>query len=266
MNININGAITDITLENEKTVGDIVAGISDWLAGSGFVIYALEIDNKDAGAMLDEAFKLKLEELNSINIKTRTQAELCVEALVEAKTLIEEGAFPKWQESASASFLRDIEPELYAAVEDIFTGKAENQLDAIIEEREQELRNPAHEFLKIETQVQDLIARLTDLALDIQMGKDRQAAQTVQIFAGLCAKIFRLIPLLRLSGIEFEKINLAPGFFEDLYSSFRDFLSAYEASDTVLSGDLAEYEIAPRLGELYSSLRNASSNYTGQQA
>jgi len=257
MEITINGADAGIILENEKTVGDVVAGVSDWLAGSGLVIDALEIDGRDVCAELEGAFKTGLDKTGAINIKTCAQAELCIEALAGADRMVKEGRFREWEAGPSASFLRDREPELYRIAEDTFAGKTENRLEALMEERREELFNPAGEFLRIEDDVKAMVARLTDLALDVQMGKDARAAQTVQLFAGLSLKILRLIPLLRLAGIEFEDIKPGENFFESLHTALKDFLDAYKASDTVLSGDLAEYEIAPRLEELYSALKNS---------
>jgi hypothetical protein len=44
---------------------------------------------------------------------------------------------------------------------------------------------------------------------------------------------------------------------EEFAGVLKEFLSAYETRDSVLIGDLAEYEVSPRLAELYGRLSAA---------
>ena len=46
-------------------------------------------------------------------------------------------------------------------------------------------------------------------------------------------------------------------FFAEFNNTLRNLLDAYEQRDTVLVGDIAEYEIAPKLRNLYDALVNA---------
>ena len=90
MEISINGKPADITLENEKTVGELLSGIQQWLDGSGFSLSGLEIDGKNYGSLsLDNALTLPLEGLSLINIKTSAWAELFLEALTIARNDLE---------------------------------------------------------------------------------------------------------------------------------------------------------------------------------
>ncbi|MDR2864242.1 MAG: hypothetical protein LBV68_01365 [Spirochaetaceae bacterium] len=266
MFITINEKPIDITIENEKTVGELVAGIDLWLAGSGFVICALVVNDKASGASaLDNALTQSLNEVSSIDIKTQAAAEICVDALLLTREMLEKWAVSdngekaaielKWSASPAASFFQNREPEIYLHIKDIFTGKNENTLEPFLSERTRELDDPIKEFLGIEERVDDTAARLSDFALDLQTGKEPHAAETVKIFSVLSAKLFRLIPLLRSSGIDFETVPLEKNFFENLNLTLKEFLAVYEAQDTVLSGDLAEYEMAPRLHDLYDAVQ-----------
>jgi hypothetical protein len=104
--------------------------------------------------------------------------------------------------------------------------------------------------------VSGLIQRLEDLPLDIQTGKDGRAAETVSLFSTIAEKLFRLLLQLKSQG---ETENLpAQDFLEEFGTALKELLAAYEAKDSVLIGDLAEYELAPRLGSFYASLKAAA--------
>jgi hypothetical protein len=265
MNISINGKPADITLDDEKTVGDLVAGLSDWLLGSGFVLSSVDVDGKTASVSgIEELLSINISDARSVNIKAQASAELCIDALVVSAGMLgrcetapeeKEAAADKWRKGPAASFLKTREPELYETIEKILAGECSNSVEALLAERERELTEPVKEFLNAENTVGALVERLGDLALDGQTGKEARAAETVRLFSTLTVKLFRLIPLLRSSGIEFEQLNLDENFFEEFDSALKEFLAAYENNDTVLSGDLAEYEIAPRLNDLYAAVK-----------
>jgi hypothetical protein len=274
MDITINGSPIDIILDDEKTVGDLVAGLCDWLLGSGLFVGSVEVDGKTTPASgVAELLSVNLSDARSVNINTVAAAELCVEALTVSAVIIarceaapaeKDALVAKWREGPSVSFLKTYEPEVYELIEKILAGEYPGTIESVLAERERELSAPVKEFLDAENAVAALVGRLGDLALDTQTGKEARAAETVRMFSILTSKLFRLIPLLRSSGIEFEKLSLDEKFFEEFDSALKEFLAAYENSDTVLSGDLAEYEIAPRLNDLYAAVKNKTEqSYTG---
>ena len=57
MQIRINDRIADVTLENEKTVGEIIANIEQWLASGGHRLSGISIDgNSVHPSGLDDFF------------------------------------------------------------------------------------------------------------------------------------------------------------------------------------------------------------------
>lgn len=94
--------------------------------------------------------------------------------------------------------------------------------------------------------------------MDTQTGKDSRAHETIELFSSTLEKLVRLIPLLRLRGVDVELFTLGDSqfkaFMEELDLALRELLAAYEAKDTVLVGDLTEYELAPRLRTLHAAL------------
>ena len=65
--------------------------------------------------------------------------------------------------------------------------------------------------------------------------------------------------MLKIEGFFPENITIegAPvvDYIGEFDSTLRDLIRAYEERDTVLVGDLAEYELAPRLLKFYSAIK-----------
>ncbi|MDR2049970.1 MAG: hypothetical protein LBP69_11005 [Treponema sp.] len=266
--ITINGKTAGITLEAEKTLGELLSGLDSWLEGSGQYLSGIEVDGKTYGSsLLEKAFDLSLDGISRLDIKTSSWAELMLEALFGVKNDLEsyeknppgssaadagfEGA-AVWQEGHAALFLKNNAVDIYHLTLQILDGKIlpEKALP-LITERIRELRDPASEIKASLPAITEISKRLEDLPLDVQTGKDARAAETIALFSGVTEKLFRLLHILRRGGIAVESIN---GFLDEFGSAVKELHSAYTNKDTVLVGDLAEYELAPRLLEFSSLL------------
>jgi hypothetical protein len=132
-------------------------------------------------------------------------------------------------------------------------------LSVLAEERLRELADPGQEILNAETLVSETAGRMEDLPLDIQTGKDARAAETMQLFSRMGEKLFRILSILKLSRPPMEDFAVdglpVRDFMEDFSAALGELGAAYENRDAVLVGDLAEYEMAPRLLKLYSALK-----------
>ena len=285
MEIKINGKAADITLESEKTVVEVLAGIQQWLEGAGLYVSGLEIDgtNYDAGS-LDSAFETALENINSIDIKTSGWPELKREALNSLKQELELYRSPvsaeeqknhalNWFQSASALFLKDHGPDIYEMASNTF-GK--NRIDtvhepfsadigiALVAERIREIEEPFGEMNSLKPLTEEIAKALEELPLDMQTGKDSRAAETINLFSSLVEKIFRLIFLFKYYKTDIETIRVSSvngtetvslkDYITEFSTALKELISAYENKDTILVGDLAEYELAPRLRSLTSVL------------
>jgi len=114
------------------------------------------------------------------------------------------------------------------------------------------VHEPEKELERLHSPIEEICSKLVDLSLDIQTGKDRNAAETIQYFTGIAEKIFRIFKQLVIQGFitDTTVIELLNNFAETV----KELLEAYERQDSVLIGDLAEYEIAPRLKVLYTTI------------
>jgi hypothetical protein len=272
MKITIDGKAADIALENEKSLGDILGGIGEWLAGSGYSLSGLRVNGEalDAGA-LNGAFGMAPEAIETLDIRTSGLPVLMAEALVALRQALgdyENASFEerrrlekRWAESPAASFLGEHIPDIASLAAGTFRGEAPAPaaLDSLLEERLRELRDPPLELEGLGALVESTAQRLEDLPLDIQTGKDGRAAETVRLFSSLTEKLFRLFSLLKLEGFINDAFPIGGmpfgAFIDDFGAALKELLAAYELKDAVLVGDLAEYELAPRLRSFYEGIK-----------
>jgi ribosome-associated translation inhibitor RaiA len=272
MEIRINGQAADITPESEKTVGEILASLDMWLTDLGHSISGLSIDGKAADTTrMDEIFSMETSGVKVLDIYTSSTAQLSAAALLNLLGDIDEFEELKfedksnfvnsWKQRAQANFIKENMPELYSIYIDLFSkgGVSCQTLRSITEERLREVRHPVDEFSKIEALVNETCVRLVDLPLDIQTGKDGRAAQTIQIFSGITEKILRITKQLNLQGyLDKSDEKTLTKLINDFSGMLRELLDAYERRDSVLVGDLSEYEAAPKLQELFASILKKS--------
>jgi hypothetical protein len=270
MNISINGKAADITLEKEKTLGEVLAGLECWIRDSGQRLSGLEVDGEKVDSLsLESFFEREVEGIGALNLSTSSWAALAAEALDylcgEAEKFrdcsFEERAALKhnWEQSPGAGFLSEYMRDLYVLAEETFSGQGMDprELQKIIRERLREIEDPRRESAVSAPLVEAAAARLEELPLDIQTGKDGRAAETVQLFSTIAGKLLRILGLLKLEGYSPETLTIegVPVFeyVGEFESVLKDLAAAYEAKDAVLVGDLAEYELAPRLLKLHSA-------------
>ena len=261
MEIRINGTAADITLEDEQTVGEVVAGLERWLQGAGVRLCGLEIDGELVGAdAVPAVFARDIADIRLFEVKTNTRTQLLEEALEDARALLqtlhaaapaERGALLKnWEGSAAAGFLASETPELSGMlVKQAVT--APEALGALIDERLRELRSPHEELAALASVVSAVAGRLEELPLDMQTGKDARAAETAALFSTTAEKLFRLTGLLQSQD---ESLGALSSRMDEFGAAVRELLEAYKLKDTVLIGDLAEYELAPRLRAFYDAV------------
>ena len=272
MEISINGKPADIIIETEKNIAELLAGLEQWLEGSGSRLSGLTINGTEINASrLPAAMEKELANINTLDIRISTWDELAMEALdclqeycsryagssFEDRRQIREG----WEKSAAGTFLS-------AEIRDIFDlscltfsgeGISAADLNRLAEERQNELADPAGEIIGMEKPVSEITGRMIDLPLDIQTGKDSRAAETIRLFSGMGEKIFRILQIQGRQGNKLDLLQIEGSgiktFLDDFSSALRELAAAYGNQDAVLVGDLAEYELAPRLSKLFTALK-----------
>jgi molybdopterin converting factor small subunit len=281
MEIKINGNTADITLDNEKTVGEIIASLEQWLANSGHRLSGLSIDGQNADVLkIDDFFVRDIDTINTIDIYTSSLSQLTAESMAalyddaqKFKTLgFEEKKFffNDWKNSPQAAFTNEQMPELYSLFVNSFSGGDINPetLISITEERIREINDPVLEFSNLQKITEETCSRLNDLALDIQTGKDLHAAQTIQIFSSVSEKILRVLRQIDIQGYLSQKANddkSVDALITEFGKLVKELLEAYEKHDTVLVGDIAEYEASVKLKELFNAILNKCEPIAGKK-
>jgi hypothetical protein len=272
MNIYINEKPADISLDTEKNIGEVISGIEQWLSSSGSRIRKISLDNKDIPVeALGDTFGISVNDIRKLDVFVDPWREFAAEALenlYEACKLYDKAAFDErkktfaeWEESPSARFLLSDIPDIYYLAKRTLSGEGISTGDfaALIEERLRELANPVEELDKSTAGIELITGRLEELPLDMQTGKDQRAAETIQLFSKMGEKLFRIFFIFKSEGLSPEDFTIdglsAKIFVEDFISTLKELSSAYETKDTVLVGDIAEYELAPRLMKLFSAMK-----------
>ena len=249
----------------------------------------LVIDGRTIGAeTLESSFALDLATIQKIDITVSSLHELLYAMLMETREAVQTWGnidyadrrkfAENWGKSPAMALLPEQYPEIADAVLKTISGEGPDAqvLTAVIDERLRELENPAAELGAMEKIIADTVQRLENLPLDMQTGNDRKALETIQIFTGVTEKIFRIFYILKTDNspslnvpltVQFSD-NTADGndcggnseipiekFFTDFNGALGEMLTAYEHKDIVLVGDMAEYEMAPRLRSFYTAMK-----------
>lgn len=104
----------------------------------------------------------------------------------------------------------------------------------------------------------ECVPALEDIPVQLQIGKDIQVMETIHAFSLDLERLYKLIPLVHLTDIAPEDLTVdgiaLADFPSNLAPLLSELLSALEQKDTVLAGDISEYELAPKIRALGETL------------
>ncbi|MCQ2579571.1 MAG: hypothetical protein MJ159_02605 [Treponemataceae bacterium] len=189
MNIILDGVNLDITIENEKNIGDILKALETELEMNSATMVEVTADNTIVPAeKLDDLFVTPIDQVQTLEVKSITAKEVA-----------------------------DVLKHLFKTFE-------------------------------------NLAEKLENIPVQLQKNEDKNAMNTVTELADALSLLFQTIPYVNLFPETFDNLTIESkrltSFVSDFPSLLEDFRKAVESNDTVLIGDLAEYEIAPRLRQL----------------
>ena len=285
MEIRINDQPLAFSLENERTLGEVVRGLERWLAGSELVLYEVRCAGRELlGAPPEEWEATPHAEVERLELTVRHASEV---RLANLRTLLEyleavrgftagpeaRGAqellrgYPLFVESLRRHFseaetggeLADLavlggRPEALLALSPELRDKADGAAARLAERiagRLEELDDPRAALRRLSTEVEATAAGISEVSVLLAAGRDRQAMEAVVRFSELCQRLLRL-----LAGLGVPEVGgLKPReYFAEFNRVLGELAAAFQAKDTVLIGDLLEYEIAPRLRQLQAVL------------
>ncbi len=193
MQLKVNGKDIDVTLENEKTVGDVLKSFENEAAKNNATTLKITLNGKNIEAdKFDTILDMPLEDNTSLELTVISQDEV-ITALKE------------------------------------IAGKLDTE-------------------------------KLSDIPILLQSGHDKEASEIIGSFATECNNFFHTATLASLFPDLYDKIVIDGNTISDFIKYFvpilSDFENAMKEKDTVTIGDLAEYEISPRLKNICEALSN----------
>lgn len=133
--------------------------------------------------------------------------------------------------------------------DNIFTEplKDDTKLELVIVTQDEILSS----FQNQKEECRELSNLLQELPVKLQAGKDKEATILISKLADFIEKFCHTATLSALFADIYKKLSIegknVNEFFQDFSQILNDFEQAIASKDTVLMGDLAEYEISPRL-------------------
>ncbi len=276
MNIIINGEKIDFTLEKEKTAGEVMNGLTTWLDDSSLLVGGISIDGNQViiaddvwrtlpvGSIVDleiEAIDIRegrIRQLETARDYFVLMNNAAKEKDIESIKELSDG-FPDLLrilphllgETSSPVFSPGLEKKLGDAGfpldsneldHTILTSESERTA-MLLEVRRRETSDPLAEARGSAAALVAISDKLDDVAVNLQTGKDKLAMDTIIFLTELLQALIRSIAWIN-GNDEYESV------IDDLTGILAELESALTVSDTVLIGDLLEYEIKPRLQEL----------------
>ncbi|HUX51782.1 MAG TPA: hypothetical protein VMW73_13375 [Spirochaetia bacterium] len=290
MQIVINDEPISYTLENERTLGQVVAEIEKWLAGQRLAVSAVRSDENELPLYAPERWtSVSVDGVGTLHVTASTFREMKLATLetmrqyltlmqsgietrrdIQLKELLDEypyirdslnelvGVGNGSQASSALDALIETSGLLDGAIKDDETRTALarhiDDLKLIIVDRSREATQPRREAASTAVLLQQSIPEISEVSVLLQTGKDQQAMASVVRFTELLGKVVRIVPYLAESNPDLiagdGSDRSLPEIASELNGFLHELISAFDAKDSVLIGDLLEYEIAPRVQEI----------------
>ncbi len=288
MEIRINDQKIDFRLEDEDTLGEVVHGLEEWLKGTDSIVTSVRHGQKDLyTAPEGEWESTPVEQIDLLDVTVQRWRELRIsnletvheffrlllqaltdddydrmQELLDGYELVHESlkvlfcAHTDFQEldallrGPTVVGVKGWPLETRARVQSLV-----ERTDASVVSFMSETKDPVAALAKLRNALKGSITEISEVSVLLQTGKDRQAMEHVIRFSDRVQSLLRVLGSLGDSlAIDFESLTIADNstrdFFASLIAMLRELLQAFQANDSVLIGDLLEYEIAPRLEAL----------------
>ena len=289
MTVTVNGNTLDLETEG-STLGEILAQADDIVERAGSVILGLSLDGKtlvpdDIEVLSDkpasEYGNLEMESVPAFELRGRAYEALLafLESLREWSAGAEpseplRGAWNSFDSAYSGLLSSDEHSFLDLLGKDIETLSTEtgagdrrslarhaDRLEPIFRERLDEILDPAAAMHSAALLYQAERENIRDVPVRLQTGKDAEAMHSILLFVEIFNKANRILPELGRAGANTSNLRIDGKPLAEFYESFngvlRQLMEAFETKDAVLIGDLAEYEIVPRMNAFFEAMTGA---------
>lgn len=279
MDIYVNGEL-ESPAAGKSSVGEILSEIDGRLESAGRIIVAIAVDGREIapeeipslGAKgLDEPGRIDIGFESSRGMKAKALRTLLeyLDALAAAgpdslDALREglrgyRGGFSGLHGAEEESFLAALAEDLEAGLPRAQATAA--KLRSVFADRLAELDDPVESMRATERFFATLKPELMEVPVRMQTGRDAEAIKTMMVAVELMNKTVRILPGFFEEATGGTPIRIGERSWSEYFAEFNDMLrelaGAFESKDGILIGDLAEYEIVPRLEALFGAALGA---------
>jgi hypothetical protein len=285
LEIQINNQNLDFTIEQEETLGQVVKDIEAWLEGTDLVLYSVKNGDRELLATPSDQWEhtphtevrtlevtvKHAHELAALNLQTileyldilkqsitTNNSDRLEELLYGFSALIEslQKHFPSSDQllQTLVSLFANSKAEQVLAWTEQMRKQALKLIDLVYSQvlfRLQENQDPKAALKTLSEALTVCIEEVGEISILLQTGKDKQAMDTIVRFSELSQNLARLVTSLFPENSNQELKD----FYQEFGGILSELLEAFEAKDSVLIGDLMEYEVAPRLERLRTILQ-----------
>ncbi|MFP4205186.1 MAG: hypothetical protein ACLFRR_08065 [Spirochaetaceae bacterium] len=288
MEVLINEKPVDVTLEDERTLGEVLDELRGWLGNAELYITDVVVDEQNvrldtpeswAAMSIDDVGRIEINALPPWQVKANglrviasyfeilrdvlqaDDRERLTELSAEAQYIAE--GLPTYagdlvnRNDRSDVFFRIIDaPEVRQAVLPDAERRRElqgylDQAVTVLRARQRELSQPHTEAWATSEALQGLLSQVTEVSVLLQRGEDREAMDLLVRFTELTSKLLRVMPqVARTTGSDELSIEQLERYGAELNATLEELVEAFGVQDSVLIGDLVEYELVPKIEEL----------------
>lgn len=285
MTVLLNNEPIDITLQDEKTLGDLLIGITHWLDENGLYLLGFSVDGNEQNLEESDNWKdIQLSDTSEINIwanhpvlMQKNQLELLVEYfdLLES-TILEHNKTKEDLIEGTKEVLEQI-PLVLKSLAPIFPeeqslprmlltelsqslpkGKTNpdlitnfNKVKLLLQERIREYTSPRIELLTTMEILQRLQEPLSMVSTQLQQGETDLALHSIQTLVEIIHKLARCMDIFtRHPEYNHELGNALQERGNKLNQLLEELVTGMEQQDIVLMGDILEYELSDIFKEI----------------
>lgn len=271
MELLVNSQPIELTLEDEKTLGEVISGVRDWLAQSRLFVTDIHVDDREVPLEVPEAWKAtELKSVDQIRIEAHPQWQVDLALLDTAM----EDLGGAEQKSSLDPEERDRVLDTVRFLQHLDLGMIKERLEderplgreditataTILRSRRQEIADPWREALGTAPMIEEMLPQVEEVAVLLQTGREREAMNTLIRFVELVSRMLRLLGHLTYSSdhdpsaMESSEGSSLEEVTGKLNATLSELVEAFSNQDSVLIGDLLEYEVAAQIRELLSFL------------
>ncbi len=271
MELLVNSQPIDLKIEDERTLGEVISGVRSWLAESRLLVTDISVDDDDVPLEVPSTWGEKaVDDVGTIQIEAHPQWQVDLALLDTAVDELADAESAKNLDSTGRSRLLDtvkflhhldlgmvrdrLEKEQPLGADDIAAAAT------ILRSRRREIAQPYPEARGTASLIEEMLPQVEEVAVLVQTGKEAQAMGILIRFIELVSRLLRLFGHLTYAvdmDISQNADSDGPS-LEDatrsLNGPLNELIGAFAAGDTVLVGDLLEYEVVPRVRELLTYL------------